>query len=573
MLKLTPGEERIIEAALKANNPGIFTNFFIRNKSETQLVYPTTTRHAQYSKHWKALGEPARFSAESAGVTFWVKPRLEENVLLFEEQRGYIPLPWQLEFWQRPEKTRTVIGLTGTGKTLGIGMLAMYACATMPYFRFLNVAPNMYQSALMEREIKSRIEESHFRTKFLKPGKAGIRYRPYIMYTFENGSTAEFMNVADNADNVQSWSGDWINLDEAGLLDQVDYQGQVQLAHILIGLSSRLRGERPDGRPRLGLLSMISMAYANDTLWTYFDQGKDDSQKRSWSRKVFHADNPYLTEEYLQKLRDTVPPGMEGMWLRGEPPPRTNKEFSDAMLDATLDTSKLEFDRTQEGVLIEETNAGVVTYELPKRKNGVYVLTGDPGLGEPPARNAPVIVCMDVTDFPREPATLAAFWWGYSGGKYQTFIESFARLATKYGVVPDFRGYDSTGAQRALAELAFTTGEMPVIPMDFAGSKKIAYLSALKLLMGKGKWRLPAGIYGIKDQLRKYVLPDNKLPQDIVCALAMNAYLQYPLYLQEYPEGTDDGITEATYGSVVSAFGRYSRATNQGRYSGRWRRY
>lgn len=570
---VSPADQKIIDASRTANNPGIFLNYFVRSPAGGQLVYPGARRHTQYTKYWEENGNPARFSAETAGIPFWVQRREIDGEVVYFEERGYVPLPWQLDFFQRKQKQLTVIGLTGTGKSLGVGMLAMARCAMIPGFRFLNVAPSQYQSNLMEREIKARIEESEFRKKFLRPGKAGIKYRPYVQYTFNNGSTAEFMNVADNATNVQSWSGDWINLDEAGLLDQVDEDGNTQLALIMIGLASRMRGERPDGSPRMALLSLISMAYANDTLWQYYDQGQETSmQHRVWSRKVYHKENPYLTPEYIQKLKDNIPPGLEGMWLRGEAPPRTGREFSDQMLALCWDDDQIKLAKDNpELANIVDAECGVVMYEEPRKTGGSYILVGDPGVGGPPARNAPVVMVFDVTNFPKGPARLAGFWWGFGNGKYGPFLDQFEAWSIKYAIPPDFRGYDSTGTQKMLAELAFAQGEVGVVPMDFSGSKKQMYLSALKLIMGKGKLKVPSGIWGIKDQLRKYQLPDKKMPQDIVSCLAMAAYLMFPLYLSEYPDDENTNLarpTEDPYGGVVAAYLRYARSGGA-RYGGR----
>lgn len=573
---ISPADQKIIDAAKAANNPGVFLNYFVRSPNGGQLVYPGSKRYDQYTKYWEESGKPNRFSAETAEIPFWVQRKEIEGQTLWFEERGYIPLPWQLDFYRQPQKQLTVIGLTGTGKSLGIGMLAMARCAMIPGFRFLNVAPSQYQSNLMEREIKARIDESEFRKKFIRPGKAGIRYRPYVTYTFNNGSTAEFMNVADNASNVQSWSGDWINLDEAGLLDQVDQDGNTQLALIMIGLASRMRGERPDGSPRMALLSLISMAYANDTLWQYYDQGQEPAmQNRTWSRKVFHKENPYLTPEYLEKLKDNIPPGLEGMWLRGEPPPRIGREFSDEMLKLAWDDDQIalaKVDPTR--ATISEAECGVVLYEEPRRPGGVYCLVGDPGTGTPPSRNSPVILVLDVTDFPRLPARVAGFWWGDAQGKYGPFLDMFDAWSIKYAVPPDFRGYDSTGTQKAIAELAFAQGEVNVVPMDFSGGKKQMYLSALKLILGRGKLKLPSGVWGIKNQLKTYQLPDTKLPQDIVSCLAMGAYLIFPLYLSEYPDADETAIkTEDSFGSLASAYLRYARSGGPSRYSPRTRGY
>jgi len=570
MYNLTPAEHQVISAAQAAKNPSIFTNYFIRNRAGGYLVYPGSRRYDAYSKHWNANGKPDKFLAESAEITFPVRPKMEDGNLLFFEERGYVCLPWQLDFYRHPEKSKVIIGLSGTGKTLGMGMLAMYMCATIPHFRFLNLAPNQYQSNLMEREIKQRIEESDFRQKFLKPGKAGIRYRPYVEYRFNNGSVAEFMNVALNADNVQSWSGDYINLDEAGLLEKLDGDGKTELENIMIGLASRLRGERPDGRPRMSVMSIISMAYPNDTLWEYYERGQDPLLKgRSWSKKIFHSDNPYLTPEYLQYLRDHTPPGLEGMWLRGEPPPRTGREFSDQMMNNTFVDKGLEVMKaTIPDIQVEEAECGVVTFIKPREPGHLYVIAGDPGISDPPARNSPVIVVFDVTNFPKRKAELAAFWWGFPRGRYSVFIEMFGKLASDFAIPPEYRGYDSTGTQKLLAELSNISGDMQVIPMDFTGGRKFAYLSAMKLLMGKGLWSIPGDIWGIKTQIKNYQLPDTKMPQDIVSALAMVAFLMYPLYLAEYPDGAPgDEIFENSFGSLAAGFGRYARSKAGQRYT------
>lgn len=571
---LTPAEQKIVEASKAANNPGIFLNHFIRNEAGGQLVYPGAKRHAQYQKYWEDTGKPARFAAETAEIPFWVQRKEVDGRVLFFEERGYVPLPWQLDLWRKTQKQLTVIGLAGTGKSLGIGMLAMARCAFYPGFRFLNLAPTQYQSGLMEREINQRIEGTEFRDKFLRKGKAGIRYKPYVQYTFANGSTAEFMNVADNAKNVQSWSGDWINLDEAGLIDSTDEDGNTQLALIMIGLATRMRGERPDGTPRMGLLSMISMAYSNDTLWQYYDQGQDPEFKdRAWSRKVFHIENPYLTPEYIQKIRDNVPPGLEGMWLKGERPPRVGREFSDQILGACWDMGQIsEMRKDVNRGEVVDGRSGVVYFSEPRKQGGAYILVGDPGVSAPPARNAPVIMLFDVTDFPRHPARIAAFWWGDGRGKYEPFLQQFDDLCTKYAVPPDYRGYDSTGTQKAIAELAFAQGESAVIPMDFSGSKKQMYLSALKLIMGKGKLKIPYEVWGIRDQLQKYQLPDSKMPQDIVSCLAMGAFLMFPLYLSEYPLDDDPTILHAyedQLGGLAKAYLRYARSSRPSRYRAR----
>ena len=65
------------------------------------------------------------------------------------------------------------------------------------------------------------------------------------------------------------------------------------------------------------------------------------------------------------------------------------------------------------------------------------------------------------------------------------------------------------------------------------------------------------GISGLRRQLTRYALPDKKIPQDIVSALCMVAYLLYPLYVMAYPEGDDENKEENS--DLFAQDGRYNR--------------
>jgi hypothetical protein len=582
---LTDGDLGIIDQAVEANNPSIFTNYYMRSSGNGYYVYPGSVRYEQYMKVLASRGQAIdkgngnfkittdiakiEFIASSSEVNFPVKPiKLPSGEIGFFEERGALLLPWGLEFHRCNQEEIIIIGLAGTGKTLNTGLLAMFMCATIPNFRFLNVAPTLYQSNLMVRAIDDMTRGTLFREKFLLPGKAGWKTaQQKVIITFKNGSTAEFMNVANNAVNIQSWYGDWIHLDEAGLLADLDETGTEQLANIMIGLATRLRGTRPDGRPRLGRLSMTSMAYDCDTMWDRYEAGLKKGNTSTWSRLVLHNENPYLTPKDIERMRRNVPAGQEGQWLRGERPQRKNAEFPPAMLDPLI--SKTQWENAVKhaddpGWRIDFSGPGVIRYEEPYIPGHIYVQAGDPGVGGPPDRNSPTIMVFDVTSFPYEKARLAAFWWGDGGGSYTPFINTFHEYYARYRVMPEFRGYDSTSSQKALAELAFTSGEGEVVPLGFEGQKKWEYLSALKLLLSRQVLQIPDGIEGIIRQLRRYCLPDKKIPQDIVAVLSMIARLIYPLYLTAYPEQEEDDEEET--GVVIAQVGRYSRPYSRRHY-------
>ena len=223
---LNEGDQKIIDAAYATRNPSIFTDYYFRNTRGGYMAYPGSVRHALYYESWKLSGKPASFASRSSEVAFEVVPQFgdfseylgprkpgvplpESANMAFFEKRGFLFLPWALNFDRARQEQLTVIGLTGTGKTKNIGLLAMYHCATTPNFRFLNVAPTIYQSNLMVRSIMETMQGSLFEGRFLLEGKKGFKEKPYAMFKFANGSTADWIqyrNVATSSSGVTTLS-------------------------------------------------------------------------------------------------------------------------------------------------------------------------------------------------------------------------------------------------------------------------------------------------------------------------------------------------------------------------------
>ena len=580
-------KEEIIARSWATMNPSWFLDHYFQNAEGGFHVYPGAVRHKQYLDIWEKEGEPDSFTIVSAEVPYEVSPKFGDyseyvknnpegwntNIAWFE-RRGLIMLPWHLQFFRAKQDIRTVIGLAATGKTLGIGLMAMFMCATVPGFRFLNVGPTVYQSTQMIKEVRARVSGTRFEKEFLLPGKKGYHEKPYATYYFNNGSTAEFMNVSKNADNIQGWRGDWINTDEAGLINGQDDVGNIELSQMLPGMITRLTGERPDGKPRLGLMTFISMAYDNDTLWELYDYGMSpETAKGYYSQLVLHYENPYITPKQMANVILAIPPGQEDSWLRGRRPVKKGAEFPGQLIDQMISTKQRELADADPASVIEiSQRAGVVTYEEKVQAGHTYLMAGDPGMGEPPFRNAPCVQVWDVTKFPLEKAILTCLWWGYANGSITPFLSKFDQYSVIYRVPNSFRGYDSTAAQRHIAELAWSAGEKDVIPLGFDGVKKWEYLNAAKILMSKGLLQIPSGVSGFERQLRGYHLPDKKLAQDIVATLCMACFLMYPLYLEEYPdeEYTTKDEDMARFFAEVSS--RDSRPTDRSsaRSGSRW---
>lgn len=567
--KLTQREATIIKNALDERNPSIFTNVFLRAKTGGKLVYPGSTRYVQYLEQYKSNGESKEgFIVSSSEIKFKVTPQIdpETKKLLFYEDRGFVLLKWALEFYRAEQKEKTIIGLTGTGKTYNIGAIALFMAAAHNHFAFVNVAPTAKQSALMFKAIKEFIDGTEYRETFVLPGKQGIVESPWPRIRLYNGSSLSFFNIEKGGGNIQGEWGDWFNLDEGGLMNGVDGSGVPILDTLAISIVPRMRGERPDGKLRLGQYSITSMAYDCDPMWERYDKALTDPE-HYWSKLVLHKDNYYLTPENIASIVRNAPPGLEGMWLRGERPPMLGTEFNPSILRYLYSLEQMaEARKNQDNsdpdkrTIILDSAFGVIHYEEPRVDGHIYLLAGDPGTDSPPNRNSPSIMVWDVTDFPRDKAKMVGFWWGFGDGSIMPFINKFSDLRRKYRVPENFRGFDSTSTQKYIAELAWMSEDETVIPLGFDGSKKFQYLNATKFLLSKNKLQIPDGIYPIQQQIKRYRLPDAKIVQDIVATFCMCCQLMYPLYVSEYGEIDTFGMErENQAGAMVAASGRHAR--------------
>ncbi|MBI3682901.1 MAG: hypothetical protein HY235_21215 [Acidobacteria bacterium] len=188
---------------------------------------------------------------------------------------------------------------------------------------------------------------------------------------------------------------------------------------------------------------------------------------------------------------------------------------------------------------------GIVEWVLPPDSGRLYITLGDPGQGNAPYRNAPVVMTYDVTDFPATPAAMRRFWWGFGDGKYDPFYRQFSEQMILYNCAGCF---DATGAQKAFGEgkdIAVPE-HLPVIPIDLSGNFKMYYMIILKKLMGKGLILWPDEIKGIRHQFKIYRLPDRKIAQDIV-----SAHVLLAAYITQWLRVDLDGTPEEDVAGIV----------------------
>lgn len=485
---LTPTEIEILRLSLE--DPSVFTDYFFR---------PFGT-----SEGWK----------------------FDRN---FDEEGA-----WQKTLHSASQKDIIIIGGFGTGKTIGVAMSACVWATTTSDFKFLNVGPQAWQAQQMYDGILLQARNTRFESLIWEKPR---RPHPKIVIRYRIGasvyeSSLEFMSVDKDATGILSWEGDWLHIDEAGLLDNLE--------EVIINVGSRLRGTVRN-RERLGRFSMTSNSWDNFYLWHYFDQAASDPEN-FLSIAVSSRHNHNISEEQLKRMLARIPEDERERFIDGTRPEGRGNFFDKTAVYECEVPYEIEIaeERQKEGLFgyrVEKLHgAGVTYYSKPPEANRLYMVFGDPGVDAAPKRNSPVLMCWDVTDFPVLPARLVCFYWGNGDGKIGPFIYQLMNMINTYK--PMYMGIDSTGTQKNMNYLineyalkknfednASYAGMPNVAGLDFSGPKKIAYLHATRLLIEAKLLSWPKDIVGIRSQLTNYSYEnDKKIAQDIVATMSMSAH-------------------------------------------------
>ncbi len=469
---------------------------------------------------------------------------------------------WQLDVHHGEWDDITVIGGFGSGKTIPFGLSYLVRAATIPYYKFLNVADVAFQSRQMYEGIKLVLQDTKFMEWFINMGGKIIE-RPYPMIEIRNSyigrSTMEFMSGDKQGQNILSWEGDAVHIDEAGLIDDLE-----SLAR---NLGTRLRGTVKHRdlfdhdlwitRPRESRMSMTSNSWENPYMWWRLDQGKD-LPKEYYGRVLSTYDNKNLTPKQIRNFEKKITTDDEKeRWLKGIRPIGSGDQFSKDMIEQCTDESlnvimEAQLSKHAKGFRMETApKCGITLWEMPYDEGRTYMVVGDPGQGDPPYRNAPCIGVWDFTAFPEGPAVLRAFWWGFGRGSYQPFLTTMYRYADTYKSVDN--AFDATGTQKMMNELVFERDNFIATGLNLAGFKHV-YNTSLKLFMDKELIKYP-DIVGIRSQLGNYKIPDTKIAQDVVSMMSMTAgYLRKFYYEVKDNEEDEEDDSEMDYQNL-----RYGR--------------
>lgn len=440
--------------------------------------------------------------------------------------QGWTPMPYQYVWHQVARMNATWVGGIATAKTSTTAASNLMDCIAYPYFKALNTSVTAKQSELPFNMVMSWLE-GNFRLEHLIED---IKIKPWPIITFKNFSSYEFRTAGLNAQFIRGFEYDRICYDECGL----DPDEQT-----VTTLRGRLRGTRSTGTglmvPRLSRLDTVSSPTA--ALWfkERFRKGNDPLWKHLYfSLRTTTWDNIHLTAEQIEAMKAEMPPEIILVELGGEFPEYGAAFFPEAHIDTCIaqelyDEAYIALNPEDEkeipkkGYRLEEDGrAGVTLFELPFDPNRRYIMGGDPGRGNPPHRNAGVVLVADVTT---EPKRLVFCHWIAGNGSINPFMASYKYAIEKYK--PEMKGLDVTGTQTFLDEIAFTNYGIPTDGINYA-SDKFGMLNSLLTDFLNHRWRIPP-ISGLVRQAKTYTIEmdkeDKGFPQDLVTTLAQLSWL------------------------------------------------
>jgi hypothetical protein len=216
---------------------------------------------------------------------------------------------------------------------------------------------------------------------------------------------------------------------------------------------------------------------------------------------------------------------------------------------------------------IEYSKVGTVLWETPYEPDRSYCVIADPGTDNPPNRNAAVIMVWDYTDFPKAPATLAAFAWVYGNHRPEPWIEKFIDYTINYHAIHT-NAIDSTAWQSGIQESLYIMDGVTAGGLSLQANNKARYLNFAKRMAGMGLMKMPS-IQGAFTQLGRYKLPDIKLKQDIVMTFIMSAgWLEHLYYFQyDDEEAKDKPIGELPEGRYLTEEDRFAGGIQDSRWN------
>ncbi|MCP4538529.1 MAG: hypothetical protein GY832_15445 [Chloroflexi bacterium] len=406
-----------------------------------------------------------------------------------------------------------------THNTAGTAIFGLMCCALLPGFRFLNVAPTTEQASFMLAEIEKWAGNTAFR-RFIRESRGANplwKEKPHPTVTIEvypgYPSTFVCQTVGRDATGIQGGERDFINFDEAGLLENIE-----QAIPILI---TRLRGTRSTGDPRWTMLRWISNPSQNPELLTLLENYEKKQQTSGNAialRDVHSSVNVYLTQKQIKQQAEAMDSRMADRWHGGS----MEAAFATVgIAERLIEGCKNEdLDATVKQVGEYDDGLGLQHYLLPPKTGHIYMVVGDVGkssLTSMSSMNVPCVMVMDVTDFLERPIDVVAMWWKDGNGSYKTFVDWMKAGMLHYRAAGY---YDAQNVQTALEDLSGGFENWPTTPVYLSGQArgKSWGLTVMTQLMDDEMFAWPY-IKALWYQARIYDPKSQKKADDIIATL------------------------------------------------------
>lgn len=561
--KLTDEDREIL--ALGRNNLNEITSRWITHADSGTLYVsdPRDEKHRGYPEIyelWRKAGEPhEEFDYNGRDM---VAVESGRSLPDFLHKHGFEFIDWQQRMLLAAQSVHVIAGGFGSAKTAGVGMGAAVFCVMYPAFDFLNLGPILQQAKEMYELVLEEIFDTPFAEKFL----ISHRESPYPQIILGHSGVGRcrmmFMPADKQAKKAKSMSKDWICIDQA--------EDQPELTETSLNLRTRLRGT-VRGRPRLARMTYIANSTDNDEFWEIFSRAEKDPE-RYFSINVSYQDNPHLTDSQKADMEDVVgdDPDAVAQHLHGLRiefggdifPKQLVKACQDAALDDMMARGQ---DKTISKMYITDTApvVGIHRWLLPYDPMGEFYCFGDGGSANPPRRNSPAITIWNLRGFPDQPARMWGLWWIFGHGDIMPFFDAL------YDVIKTYKAYgraymDTTGTNKGLSQAFRQLYSVGINEVPF-GNIKHLMINDMKVLMGQQMMRWPAKIRGLRQQLGRYKLPDDKIAQDLVVTLMMGAYVMRPFMGPRDDEDEDEDQQMVGPPSPVVVRYREGRVGRQGR--------
>lgn len=575
--RLTEGDKKIFQKYKETGNPNWITSYYLKSESTGTWWNPDALSdkwkngYEAIRQHWISIGRPNKFEfLGNEKRTYLVVEGYNRNHPRFHDHHGFLFQPWQLELFHSKARVNTIVGGYGCGKTLG-GITSMLVDSiTLPGYRGLVLAPNATQVGEIFEQAMSLMYETEYLKRFLV--KAVEKPHPLIVFSndYVGESKIQFFPIGD-AKGVKKVLT--LTVDEV-LIDQSEQLFNIQEIVRVVG--SRMRGTYR-GRPRKGKMTFLANADDNPALWEQYDEA-EKNPRRYFSLSPKTSDNPFITDQQLLDIMEDVGGDKESIrvHMEGGRPITGGAHFSrealellrSPILDAEM-ARLIESGKTTNYEYETANKVGVVSWRLPPVKGHRYLVVADPGYGNPPKRNAPVIGVWDYTDFPSTPARLIGFHWVYGNNSPWPWIEKYTSLVKLYNAETS-NAIDDTGMQSFYTRVVSELSAVNATGMSLAGQYKFGYLNIAKSIMNRGLLQSPS-ISGVFTQLSRYEIEDKEMPQDIVMMfLIAVGWLESQFFISSYRGEAQSPVENSRYDRRIDRVEKTARSLSARGVSARY---